>query len=136
MRISRTKIGSMLVRSHLSRIVALLLCGAPIACGPSASPQDGKFQGNSRQGAIEIYRAACGSCHVIPGVVGADGVVGPSLERFASRKFIAGLLPNTPDNLSLWIEWPQRIAPGNVMPNMGLSAREARDIAAYLETLR
>jgi cytochrome c2 len=31
---------------------------------------------------------------------------------------------------------PQRIVPGNAMPDMGLNERQARDIAAYLYTLQ
>ena len=73
---------------------------------------------------------------MIPGVVGAYGSVGPPLDNFGDRKIVAGLLPNTPDNLALWIERPQEIVPGNVMPNMGLDKKQSRDIAAYLETLR
>lgn len=91
---------------------------------------------NAHQGGIEIYRAACGSCHVIPGIVGADGVTGPPLDRFGARKIIAGLLPNTPDNLALWLAHPQKMAPGNAMPDMGLNEKQARDIAAYLERLQ
>ncbi len=49
---------------------------------------------------------------------------------------IAGLLPNTPENLEAWLENPQAIVPGNAMPNMELKKDEARDIATYLYTLR
>lgn len=75
----------------------------------------------------------CGSCHVIPGVPGADATIGPPLERFYLRRYIAGRLWNTPDNLAQWIQDPQQIKPGTAMPNMGISANEARDIAAYLD---
>lgn len=46
------------------------------------------------------------------------------------------MLRNTPDNLMSWLENPQRVVPGNVMPDMGITAQDARDIAAYLYTLR
>ena len=49
---------------------------------------------------------------------------------------IAGMLPNTPDNLVLWLQRPQSVVPGNGMPDMGLSPRQAHDIAAYLYTLQ
>jgi cytochrome c1 len=49
---------------------------------------------------------------------------------------LAGNLPNTPENLVRWIRQPQTIKPGNVMPDLGIGVRDARDIAAYLYTLR
>ena len=116
------------------RALALTMCLALFACGRD-SPQSEGSNENLRQGKIEIDRAACGSCHVVPEVAGADSLAGPPLTAFGDRKYIAGLLPNTPDNLALWIAHPQRIAPGNAMPDMGLSEHQAHDIAAYLESL-
>jgi cytochrome c1 len=114
---------------------AVLLCAALMACGREGPSPRGDIPGSADQGALEIDRAACGSCHIIPGIPGADGLVGPPLDRFAARTMVAGLLPNTPDNLALWIAQPQEIVPGNVMPDAGLSAAQARNIAAYLESL-
>jgi cytochrome c2 len=74
----------------------------------------------------------CGACHVIGGVPDANGAVGPPLTGIAQRSYIAGMLPNTPQNLALWIRSPQSVKPGNAMPDLGLSAREAQDIAAFL----
>ncbi|MEK4035772.1 hypothetical protein WOA01_23585 [Methylocystis sp. IM2] len=67
---------------------------------------------------------------------GANGLVGPPLNRIGRRLYIAGLLRNTPENLEAWLQDPQTIVPGNVMPNMGISKEQSRDIAAYLYTLR
>lgn len=78
----------------------------------------------------------CGSCHVIPQVQGAAGRIGPSLERYARRSYIAGDLPNAPDTLARWIEAPSSLLPGTAMPDMGASPADARDMAAYLMTLR
>jgi cytochrome c len=78
----------------------------------------------------------CPSCHTIPGVLDARGMVGPPLTLWARRDFIAGALPNRPGNLIRWIMDPQAIEPGTVMPDLGVSETEARDIAAYLYTLR
>jgi cytochrome c1 len=114
---------------------AALLCAALTACGREAPLPRGDIQGNADQGAIEIDRAACGSCHIIPGIPGAHGLVGPPLDHFADRTMVAGLPPNTPDDLARWIARPQQIMPGNVMPDAGLSAAQARNIAAYLESL-
>src|SRR5690242_9682983 len=79
-----------------------------------------------------IARYGCGTCHSIPGVPGADAMVAPPLERFYERRYIAGRLPNTEENLIKWIQDPQQIEPGNAMPNLGVTTDEAHDIAAYL----
>jgi cytochrome c len=92
--------------------------------------------GDPNQGAIEIERSACGSCHMIAGVQHADGLVGPPLTHFARRTIVAGLLPNTPDNLVRWVRYPQEVVAGNAMPDGNLTDKQARDIAAYLYTLR
>lgn len=49
---------------------------------------------------------------------------------------VAGELPNTPDNLELWIRSPQKIHPRTAMPALGLDDQQARDVVAYLYTLR
>jgi cytochrome c2 len=82
---------------------------------------------------IEHY--GCGSCHRIPGVPEADGLVGPPLDSMGRRSFIAGQLPNTPDNMVRWLRNPPRVEPGTAMPDLGISTEEARNIAAYLSGL-
>jgi cytochrome c2 len=79
---------------------------------------------------IEAY--GCGACHTISGITGADAHVGPSLVHLSQRATIAGVLPNTPENLVRWLMSPQQIAPGTIMPDLGVGEPEARDIAAYL----
>ena len=63
-------------------------------------------------------------------------MVGPPLGTIAQRVFIAGVLPNEPDNMIRWIENPPGVDPKTAMPYMGVTPRDARDIAAYLYTLR
>jgi cytochrome c2 len=92
--------------------------------------------GSAQRGAQRITRFGCAACHRIPGVKNASGNVGPPLDRIADRTYIAGMLRNTPANLVRWIREPQAVVPGNAMPNMGVSEADARDIAAYLYTLR
>ncbi len=92
--------------------------------------------GNAEAGAALIRQYGCGSCHIVPGIDGADGLVGPPLTKLGRRVYIAGVLRNSPDNLIAWLQDPQAIVPGNVMPAMGLNPSQARDIAAYLYTLR
>jgi cytochrome c1 len=73
---------------------------------------------------------------MIPGINGADGLVGPPLILFARRTYVAGELPNTPSNLIRWIQDPPAVEPRTAMPALGLSEQQARDVAAYLYTLR
>jgi cytochrome c1 len=89
--------------------------------------------GSTGRGPALIAAYGCGACHTIPGVDGADGQVGPNLDGLGGRRAIAGRLANTPGNLALWIRRPQEVDPGNLMPDLGLSSREADEIASYLE---
>lgn len=91
--------------------------------------------GDPQRGARLVDTEACGSCHIIPGHATGWGTVGPPLSGVADRSIIAGVLANTPQNLTLWLETPQAFVPGNGMPNTGLKPQQARDIAAYLYTL-
>lgn len=111
---------------------ALLLAG----CGDHDDPLHPVPGGDPELGAQLIGSYGCGACHVIPGVDGADGMVGPSLDHFAHRVYIAGEVPNNVDFLLRWIEVPQAIEPGTAMPNLGVTEGQARNIAAYLYTLR
>jgi cytochrome c2 len=92
--------------------------------------------GDPQRGAQLITKYGCGSCHEVPGIPDANGLVGPPLDHFANRGYIAGVLPNSQTNLEKWIQHPQQVVPGNAMPDMGIDARDARDITAYLYTLR
>jgi cytochrome c len=113
--------------------VFLCTLGACIDGEPSVVPVvEG---GSADRGAELLYGYACGGCHVIPGVSGADGVVGPPLTDWVERQYIAGELWNTPENLIAWIVDPHAIEPGTAMPDVGVSVEEARHMAAYLYTL-
>jgi cytochrome c len=92
--------------------------------------------GDAQRGQEAIQRRNCGVCHQIPGVIGGHGVIGPSLDGLERRSYIAGALPNTPNNLVRWIREPRALRPRTVMPNLGIEDVEARDIAAYLYRLR
>jgi cytochrome c len=87
------------------------------------------------RGQAAIREFGCGACHVIPGVAGATGRVGPKLEDFAEQMYVAGVLSNTPDNLARWIQDPQQVNPGTAMPDLDVSEQDARDIVAYLLTI-
>jgi cytochrome c len=130
-------------RSALVRQLRLICAFAALpllltGCGdnPSASATPLQIKGDAQHGRQLIKEFGCGSCHQIPGIDNADSMVGPPLVSWRRRIYVAGVLRNTPDNLQRWIEHPQQIVPNNAMPEMGISARQAQDIAAYLYTLR
>jgi cytochrome c1 len=107
--------------------VALVLSGCSDA-GPNAI-------GDPVRGRVALTQYACHACHVIPGVTGSDVHVGPPLAGLARRATIAGNITNTPEHLIAWIRDPQALDQTTAMPNMHVSERDARDIAAYLSTL-
>lgn len=116
---------------RLRLVCALVLAGCHGS--PPVRIVDG---GDAETGKRLIGNYGCGSCHVIPGIRGAEGMVGPPLTGFAHRTFIAGQVANNADFLIRWIEVPQAIEPGTAMPNLGITEGQARNIAAYLYTLR
>jgi cytochrome c len=92
--------------------------------------------GNAARGKELIRSYGCGSCHTIPRVPGAEASVGPSLQGEATRAYIAGVLPNQPENMIRWIMNPPGVDEKTAMPNLRVTATDARDIAAYLYTLQ
>jgi len=108
-----------------------------MACGPSedALVAARLTGGSPDRGRVLLDEHGCGACHHIPGVRAARGTVGPDLAGLALRSYIAGRLPNRPTELIRWIRHPQEVEPGNAMPELGVSERDARDMAAHLYTL-
>jgi len=79
---------------------------------------------------------ACINCHAIRGTV-ADGRFGPDLTHLMSRQTIAsGAAENTKANLRLWVQSPDAIKPGSLMPAMQLRNADLEALVDYLETLR
>jgi cytochrome c1 len=118
------------------RVVFALALIAAYGCGSAAGePYRSVPGGDAGRGKAKLEQYGCGSCHVIPGVDGAQGVVGPPLEFYGRRTVIAGQVTNTADELIAWIMNPQAIEPNTVMPNLNVTASDARDMTAYLYTL-
>jgi cytochrome c oxidase subunit 2 len=83
-----------------------------------------------------VFARSCGACHAVQGT-NALGRVGPELTHVASRATIgAGVLRNTPENLTRWITNAPSIKEGARMPAVPLNAAELHSVVAYLETLR
>lgn len=107
----------------------------PAAPTPDA-PSPARLHGDPQRGRVALTQYACNACHMIPGVTGSTVYVGRPLKDLAARKFIAGQLPNTQQNLMRWIQNPQEVDPQTAMPMLGVNTRDAQDISAYLLTLR
>jgi mono/diheme cytochrome c family protein len=104
-------------------------CETPDAPGAQAAADPVRGQR-----ALQQY--GCTACHVVPGIVGPDSHTGPPLRAMGQRKYIAGVLPNTRENMVRWLLDPRAVSARTAMPSLGLTEPHARDIAAYLATLR
>lgn len=99
---------------------------APAATSEAAAQGLALFQGMS-----------CASCHAIKGVAGANSRVAPDLTHLASRRMLGGnITDNTPQNLRRWLQNPQEIKPGVLMPNYNLTDEQLAQFASYFETLK
>jgi mono/diheme cytochrome c family protein len=103
----------------------------------SEDPEDieNMHVGDAQAGRRAIQQYLCITCHQIPGVVGTTGAVGPPLGGIANRKYIGGVLYNTPTNMRAWLRNPQQFSPLTAMPNLNIKENDIRDITAYLYTL-
>lgn len=123
----------------MRRRVALVTALSPAilaACAAERGYEPEVPDGNVQRGKAALERYECGVCHVIPGVHGARGLVGPPLNSYRRHVYIAGKFPNSPDILVRWIQDPPALAPRTAMPNVGVSEAQARDMAAFLYTLK
>jgi len=91
---------------------------------------------DAARGRTALAQYACISCHQVPGVTGPASAVGPPLAGVGARGRVAGRLANTPQNMVRWLRDPRAVDPQTAMPDLGVSEADARDIAAYLATLR
>lgn len=105
------------------------------AVAPAPRPAAAVRAGDAEAGRRAVTQYLCATCHRIPHVAGAYNDVGPPLDGIARRRFIGGVLPNTPENMVRWLRNPRAVDPQSAMPDLGLSEQDARDIAAFLYTL-
>jgi cytochrome c oxidase subunit 2 len=98
---------------------------------PAAPPT-----GDAARGLALFQQMSCVNCHAINGTL-ANARVAPDLTHFASRtEFGAGVAANTPENVRAWLEDPQRVKPGVLMPNFKFSDEQVNQLAAYFLTLK
>jgi cytochrome c oxidase subunit 2 len=97
----------------------------------------GAHTGDSSSEGRKIFEGtACINCHTVAGTA-ATGRFGPDLTHLMSRETIgSGIAPNTPENLRRWIQRPDDLKPGSLMPPMGLSDQQLDAVTAYLVSLR
>lgn len=113
--------------------LAMLICQA---CKPVPDDPHDMPRADPARGLAAIRESGCGACHTIPGVSWPKGKMGPALDGIADRTLIAGRVPNRPDLLARYVRNAPQLTPGTAMPAMPLSENQARDVAAYLYTLR
>jgi cytochrome c551/c552 len=114
---------------HFVLFTALLVPGC-------SYPENGNPTTSAQTGITAIKQLGCGACHDIPGVSWPRSHVGPSLENFGDRNLIAGVFPNTPDNLAVFVQNATRFVPDGAMPPIAMTSQQAEDIALYLLSLQ
>jgi cytochrome c len=121
-----------------ARASPMLLLGCAARLGACSGEEDrsGPANPDPERGRLLLRQFGCGQCHVIPGVAEAKGRFGPPLEGVAARIYLAGMLPNTAENMASFIREPQGVKPRTAMPDLGVSEAHALDIVAYLQTLK
>lgn len=128
------------VRNLLLPIFSLCLIALVSACTGDYAQQTSAtrierrqdVEGDVNQGRHLLAAYGCGACHTIPGIAGANALVGPPLNDWSQRSYIAGSLANTPENLLYWIMDPQAVEPGTAMPDLNVSQEAAQHMSAYL----
>ena len=114
--------------------VALTLLLFAFGCAKS---EKAAFPGNAERGQQLIAQYSCNVCHVIPGISGAQGSLGPDLTGVATRPTISnGQVQNTPENLVKFIQSPPSMNPSSNMPSLNLPTSDAQDIASYLHSIQ
>lgn len=114
-------------------VLSSCVFGACVGCSTSHKQQASAAHPTAPELMIHY---GCPACHVIPGVPGAVGKVGPSLDSLAQRSYLAGVLPNSPADLERWLMHPQSIHPGTAMPEMGVTQVDAEKMARFFQADR
>jgi cytochrome c len=123
------------MNGRIFSLLATVLLAPSVGCSRISAGLPSEHSGAERSAGELMTQYGCPACHVIPHVAGAIGKVGPSLDGLNERSYLAGSLPNTPENLEQWIMHPQHFHPGTAMPEMNVMLPDARRIARFLESV-
>jgi cytochrome c1 len=115
---------------------SLAASAGPCPAGNPARTPPAHERSTRDQALLALRQHACTACHDIPGAVDSEPQVGPPLAGFGKRTTIAGVVPNTRDNLVRWIQSPATVKPGTAMPALQVGDEHARQIADYLLGLK
>lgn len=118
------------------RIAALLACAALASACARQDPPSRVDGGDPERGRLLVQQYQCAACHFIPEVQGTGGDAGPSLQYMGRLSYIAGSIPNQPENMIRFLQNPPAVKPGTLMPALGITDDEARHMAAFMYTLR
>ena len=114
----------------------MVACLSLVACDgpPDRTPTLG--DASTAVGRRLVADKGCVACHTFPGVAWPRGGLGPALADFGRQSLIAGRLPNQPGVLMQFVRNAPALVPGIAMPAILMTDQEARDVTAYLLTLK
>ena len=119
-----------MMRGCLAGVLAVLVVAAAIVIIKETHHNAPiEYLGDADRGRALFAAYGCPSCHT-------TGMVGPPLDDVGTRSYIAGRFPNIRGVMIQWLQHPQSMKPGTAMPELGVTRRDADDIATYLATLR
>ena len=114
----------------------ILLCASLVACDGPPDRTSTLGDANNSKGRQLVVSKGCVACHTFPDVKWPRGGLGPSLQNFGRQGLIAGQLPNQPGVLMQFVRNAPALVPGTAMPAILMTDQEARDVTAYLLTLK
>lgn len=83
-----------------------------------------------------FFTARCAYCHFVRGIWERAEEAAPDLTHLASRRLVAGRLPNRKGYLSGWIVDPKSVDRGTTMPSNAMDPHALSDLLAFLDTLK
>lgn len=99
---------------------------------PSHAESPKAQEDKQEQGKTLMITKGCSSCHQLTKLPAAKGLVGPPLDNMAAQSYIAGVLPNSRENLTQFLLEPQKFHADTAMPTPDITQQEARRLADYL----
>jgi len=114
----------------------VLVCAVLASGCTKEAPTSRVAGGDPERGRLLVQQYQCAACHFIPEVQGPNGDAGPSLQAMGRMSYIAGSIPNQPENMIRFLQNPPAVKPGTLMPALGISNEEARHMAAFMYSLK